>query len=234
MIDGEDLRERTEELLEETIDAARRARRARRDYPEDWDLEQLVHECAQYFPTQFTVDDLSEATTKVQLSESLLDEALEQYRARDEQFPGGEAQAREIERDVMLQIIDQRWRDHLAEMDYLREGINLRAMGQQDPLVAWQKEGFDMFGADDGGHRRRLPALRHARPGHRGARCRSRPRQASYQAAEDPVMDSSALRPYPGRRASSTRRFPVRTARTAQAHDGPERRRQQAAAGGVG
>ena len=46
----------------------------------------------------------------------------------------------------MLQIIDQRWRDHLAEMDYLREGINLRAMGQQDPLVAWQREGFSMFG----------------------------------------------------------------------------------------
>jgi preprotein translocase subunit SecA len=46
----------------------------------------------------------------------------------------------------MLQIIDQRWREHLAEMDYLREGINLRAMGQQDPLVAWQREGFSMFG----------------------------------------------------------------------------------------
>ena len=46
----------------------------------------------------------------------------------------------------MLQIIDQRWREHLAEMDYLREGINLRAMGQQDPLVAWQREGFEMFG----------------------------------------------------------------------------------------
>ena len=60
--------------------------------------------------------------------------------------PSGEETARQIERDVMLQIIDQRWRDHLAEMDYLREGINLRAMGQQDPLVAWQREGFSMFG----------------------------------------------------------------------------------------
>ena len=61
-------------------------------------------------------------------------------------MPGGEEMAREIEREVMLQIIDQRWRDHLSEMDYLREGINLRAMGQQDPLVAWQREGFSMFG----------------------------------------------------------------------------------------
>jgi len=53
---------------------------------------------------------------------------------------------REIERQVMLQIIDQRWREHLYEMDYLQEGINLRAMGQKDPLVEWQREGFEMFG----------------------------------------------------------------------------------------
>src|SRR3974390_3485694 len=61
-------------------------------------------------------------------------------------FPGGEDEARQVEREVMLQIIDQRWREHLTEMDYLREGINLRTMGQQDPLVAWQREGFQMFG----------------------------------------------------------------------------------------
>jgi preprotein translocase subunit SecA len=53
---------------------------------------------------------------------------------------------RVVERQVMLQIIDQRWREHLQEMDYLQEGINLRAMGQKDPLVEWQREGFDMFG----------------------------------------------------------------------------------------
>ena len=54
---------------------------------------------------------------------------------------------REVERQVMLRIIDQRWREHLEEMDYLQEGINLRAMGQKDPLVEWQREGFEMFGA---------------------------------------------------------------------------------------
>ena len=53
---------------------------------------------------------------------------------------------RQVERQVMLAVIDQRWRAHLYEMDYLREGINLRAMGQKDPLVEWQREGFDMFG----------------------------------------------------------------------------------------
>ena len=53
---------------------------------------------------------------------------------------------RQVERQVMLQIIDTKWREHLYEMDYLQEGINLRAMGQKDPLVEWQREGFDMFG----------------------------------------------------------------------------------------
>ena len=53
---------------------------------------------------------------------------------------------RALEREVMLQLIDQKWREHLSEMDYLREGINLRAMGQQDPLVAWQRDGYEMFG----------------------------------------------------------------------------------------
>ncbi|HVJ97846.1 MAG TPA: SEC-C metal-binding domain-containing protein, partial [Acidimicrobiia bacterium] len=59
----------------------------------------------------------------------------------------GTEQLRDIERRVMLSVIDQHWREHLYEMDYLQEGINLRAMGQQDPLAAWQKEGFDMFEA---------------------------------------------------------------------------------------
>ena len=54
---------------------------------------------------------------------------------------------REVERQVMLRIIDQRWREHLEEMDYLQEGINLRAMGQKDPLVEWQREGYEMFGS---------------------------------------------------------------------------------------
>ena len=104
-------------------------------------------EVTQYFPTAFTADELAEASTTGQTQlESLVAEALDHYAPATSSFPAGEEQARQIEREVMLQIIDQRWRDHLAEMDYLREGINLRAMGQQDPLVAWQREGFQMFG----------------------------------------------------------------------------------------
>jgi preprotein translocase subunit SecA len=183
-------------MLEETIDALVNSM-CPTEYPEDWDLEQLLQEVTQYFPTQFTVEELAEATAKIQLSESLLDEVMEQYRARDEQFPGGEPQAREIEREVMLQIIDQRWRDHLAEMDYLREGINLRAMGQQDPLVAWQKEGFDMFGAmmeaiDDDYLRYVMHVQLIEEPA-------SGPdlAKASYVAAEDPVEDASTYATVP-------------------------------------
>jgi preprotein translocase subunit SecA len=145
VIDGEDLQELTQQLLETTIDVLVRAA-CPRDYPEEWDLEQLLAEVTQYYPTAFVAEDLAEATTASQLTESLLQEALDAYAARDEIFPGGADEARQVEREIMLQIIDQHWREHLAEMDYLREGINLRAMGQQDPLVAWQKDGFEMFG----------------------------------------------------------------------------------------
>ncbi len=116
------------------------------EYPEEWDLPGLVTEITQYYPTKFVAEDLAGATTVGQVTESILTEALDLYAERDETIPGGEEIARQLERDIMLQIIDQRWQDHLAEMDYLREGINLRAMGNQDPLVAYQREGFAMFG----------------------------------------------------------------------------------------
>ena len=84
---------------------------------------------------------------------------------------------REIERRVMLSMIDQHWREHLYEMDYLREGINLRAMGQKDPLAEWQREGFDMFEAMMGQIQDKFVALRVAPPGGRGRRgARARPR----------------------------------------------------------
>ena len=71
-------------------------------------------------------------------------DAQKHYQIREEEL--GAEMLREIERQVMLSIIDQRWREHLEEMDYLQEGINLRAMGQKDPLTEWQREGYEMFG----------------------------------------------------------------------------------------
>ncbi len=192
IIEGEDLREETVELLERTLTAVV-ASACPSEYPEEWDLARLVVEITQYYPTQFVDDDLVEATSVGQLTESILSEALDLYAARDETIPGGEETARQLERDIMLQIIDQRWRDHLADMDYLREGINLRAMGNQDPLVAWQREGFGMFaklmeGIDDDYLRYVFHVQVMAEPA-------AEPDldQASYVAADDPVQDSASF-----------------------------------------
>jgi preprotein translocase subunit SecA len=144
IIDGEDLRARTEELLASTIERIV-ASACPSEFPEEWDLERLLADVSQYYPTRFTVEDLAAASSPQQIGESLLAEALEHYDERERSLPGGAETARELERQVMLQIIDQRWRDHLAEMDYLREGLGLRGIAQQDPLVAWQREGFEMF-----------------------------------------------------------------------------------------
>jgi preprotein translocase subunit SecA len=114
------------------------------DFAEDWNLENLVHDVSAYYPTAFTVAELAEATSAEQIRESLVNEAVQYYEQREAQL--GPDVMREIERRVMLSIIDQRWREHLYEMDYLQEGINLRAMGQRDPLTEWQREGYDMFG----------------------------------------------------------------------------------------
>jgi hypothetical protein len=83
--------------------------------------------------------------TAEEIGALVVDEAVGQYEKKSENFPGGLDTAKEIERDVMLQILDQRWRDHLSDMDYLRDGIHLRQVAQQDPLTAWQKEGYLMF-----------------------------------------------------------------------------------------
>jgi preprotein translocase subunit SecA len=112
---------------------------------DEWDLDGLLKETALYWPTTATVDELSRLDTASEVIEVLLAESRNHYEQREVEL--GEEVMRQVERQVMLRIIDQRWREHLEEMDYLQEGINLRAMGQKDPLVEWQREGFQMFGA---------------------------------------------------------------------------------------
>ncbi len=115
------------------------------DFVEEWDLEGLVAAAGEYWPSQITEEQLRALDTSDEVYEVLVDEALTRYEAREAEL--GEDVMRQVERQVMLRIIDTAWREHLAEMDYLREGINLRAMGQRDPLVEWQREGFEMFEA---------------------------------------------------------------------------------------
>jgi preprotein translocase subunit SecA len=145
IIDGDDLEQRTEDLLASAAEA-QVAEFCPSDFQEEWDLKGLIDGLTQYYPTKFSVADLEQAATTEDLVESVVEEALEYYEKHSESMPGGAETMRQIERDVMLQIIDQRWRDHLAEMDNLKDGIHLRWTVQADPLNAWQSEGFDMFG----------------------------------------------------------------------------------------
>jgi preprotein translocase subunit SecA len=192
VIEGEDLRDETLELLENTLTDVV-AGSCPSDFPEEWNLAGLVTELTQYYPTKFTADDLAAAATVGQITESVITEALDLYGERDETIPGGADTARQLERDIMLSIIDQRWQDHMAEMDSLREGINLRAMGNQDPLVAWQRDGYAMFEklmdgiADD-----YLRYLFHVQVLTEQV---GEPdlAQASYLAADDPVQGDGAI-----------------------------------------
>jgi preprotein translocase subunit SecA len=114
------------------------------EYAEEWDVDGLGTDVRTYWPSKLSPEQLGQAASTDELYEMLMDEALTYYEAREVELTADVM--RSVERTVMLRIIDQRWRSHLYEMDYLREGINLRAMGQRDPLTEWQREGFDMFG----------------------------------------------------------------------------------------
>ncbi len=144
ILEGADLREEAIEYLADAIESVI-STYCVSDYAEEWDLPGLVAEITTYWPTNMTADHLAlECTTTDELYTMLMGEAQGYYEQREEDL--GEDVMRQVERQIMLQIIDTKWREHLYEMDYLQEGIHLRAMGQKDPLVEWQREGFDMFG----------------------------------------------------------------------------------------
>ncbi|WP_073947899.1 preprotein translocase subunit SecA [Streptomyces kebangsaanensis] len=150
VLEGEDLQEQVQHFMNDTIDAYIQAETAE-GFPEDWDLDRLWGAFKQLYPVKVTVEELEEAAgdrtglTAEFISESIKDDIHEQYKAREEQL--GSEIMRELERRVVLSVLDRKWREHLYEMDYLQEGIGLRAMAQKDPLVEYQREGFDMFTA---------------------------------------------------------------------------------------
>ncbi len=144
ILDSADLRDEALEYLAEAIDSVVTTYCVS-DYAEEWDLDGMMPELSAYWPVQTSIDDLKGCSGTDEIYERLMTEGKAFYEGREETL--GAETMREIERQVMLQIIDQRWREHLYEMDYLQEGINLRAMGQKDPLVEWQREGFEMFGS---------------------------------------------------------------------------------------
>jgi preprotein translocase subunit SecA len=144
ILDAADLRDEAMEYLAEAVDGVI-GTFCVSDFHEEWDLPGLLAEMTAYWPVEATEADLDALSSTDELYDRLMAEATAYYESREAEL--GADTMREMERQIMLQIIDQRWREHLYEMDYLQEGINLRAMGQKDPLVEWQREGFEMFGA---------------------------------------------------------------------------------------
>jgi preprotein translocase subunit SecA len=113
------------------------------DYQEDWDLDALFTQLEQIYPVSYDADDVAEDEGREALIEKLRADVVDAYNEREEEL--GDELMRALERFMLLQIIDNRWREHLHDMDYLREGIHLRGFAQIDPLVAYKNEGFEMF-----------------------------------------------------------------------------------------
>ena len=140
---GADLRAAAIEYLSEAVDALI-GTYCVSEADDEWDLDGLIRELHTYWPSDLAIESFNNVGGTDEIYDLVMADAAAFYAKREEQL--GETTMREIERQVMLRIIDQRWREHLEEMDYLQEGINLRAMGQKDPLTEWQREGYEMFG----------------------------------------------------------------------------------------
>jgi preprotein translocase subunit SecA len=145
---GEDIHEQVVHMIEDVISDYVRA--ATSDgFAEDWDLDTLWTGLKQLYPISVTVEQLEERSggglSSEYLVEELTQDALAAYQRREEELTI--EVLHELERRVILSVLDRRWREHLYEMDYLQEGIGLRGYGQRDPVVEYQREAFDMFGA---------------------------------------------------------------------------------------
>jgi preprotein translocase subunit SecA len=150
VLEGADLHEQMEGMIGEVVAGYVTAATAE-GFPEEWDLDKLWKAFKQLYPISISSDELVEEAggqaglTAEMLTEHIAADAQAAYEKREEEL-GGEV-LRELERRVVLSVLDRKWREHLYEMDYLQEGIGLRAMAQRDPLVEYQREGYDMFTA---------------------------------------------------------------------------------------
>ena len=151
VIEGEDIQDQVRSFITDTVTGYVQAATAE-GYPESWDLTQLWTALKQLYPVGVTVEELEERSgggraglSSEFLVNELVDDAEHAYTLREESL--GEEVTRELERRVILSVLDRKWREHLYEMDYLRDGIGLRAMAQRDPLIEYQREGFDLFNA---------------------------------------------------------------------------------------
>ena len=144
VLDGVDVSEQLKAATERVVSDVVRQHTA--GIPEDWDLDTMFQELKTLYPVSISIDEIADDLPEQhELVEMFLEDAENAYKSREETL--GEDTMRELERQVLLTVLDRKWREHLYEMDYLREGIGLRAMAQRDPLVEYQREGGDMFNA---------------------------------------------------------------------------------------
>ncbi|MBO0677658.1 preprotein translocase subunit SecA [Mycolicibacterium sp. S2-37] len=154
ILEGENLQDQAHQMLVDVVTAYVDGATAE-GYSEDWDLEKLWEALRQLYPVGVDHHDLIDSDavgeagelTREELLDVLIKDAERAYAERERQLEelAGEGAMRQLERNVLLSVIDRKWREHLYEMDYLKEGIGLRAMAQRDPLVEYQREGYDMF-----------------------------------------------------------------------------------------
>jgi len=146
VLEGEDVRERILDMINNVMRAVVGVFTSDSTYPEEWDWDGLFSYVNQVFPLGWGKDALEVTSiTQEELIDKLVESAQAKYGERETEF--GEELMRDIERLVVLEVIDNKWREHLYEMDYLKEGIGLRAIGQRDPLVEYKSEAYDMFQA---------------------------------------------------------------------------------------
>ncbi len=143
ILQGDDLKDEALDMVAETVNAAVATHVSREIYAEEWDLEGLVALLGGIYPVGLTPADLEGLDDPGEVTQKVLDDALGVY-DRKEQEVGGSTM-RTLERAVLLNVTDTLWREHLSQMDYLREGIGLRAYGQRDPKVEYKMEAFGMF-----------------------------------------------------------------------------------------
>ncbi|GAA1689491.1 preprotein translocase subunit SecA [Microbacterium sediminicola] len=148
ILHGDDIADRVQHFVEDAISDLIDDHTGA-GHTESWDFDALWTELKALYPVSVTIDEVVAESgskgkvTPAVLKRELVSDARIAYKAREESL--GEAAMRELERRVVLQVLDRRWRDHLYEMDYLKDGIGLRAMAQRDPLIEYQREGYQMF-----------------------------------------------------------------------------------------
>ena len=150
VLEGEDLTEQAKDWIAETLVGVVDTYDDETGPPSEWDLDAMFAQLATYYPVSFGPADLDLATlTREELLDRLEDDAMTAYEARESELGVNDESEhpliRDLERYVLLSTVDQHWREHLYDMDYLREGIHLRALGQKDPLSEYRLEGHDMF-----------------------------------------------------------------------------------------